>query len=348
MHHNLTDNNAARASWLSRAVSGWNEFWFTPADSIGLHVARTVFGLVLLTNLIGLWGQAHPLLGLDGWVDRQAYVEGARIDAGHPNLTGWSPLFAAGSGIALTIVYALAVASVALFTLGIATRITGVLTWLAAVAYTTNPAASFGGDAVLLVFSLYMMVGYLFMGLRQPWNLQVLLGNWGWDLKGQGHLSVAARTTLRLMQIHLAVILFTSGVHKLQIGGWWAGVPLWFPLHPAFETNLENLNIQSPGTYMVLLSLAAYAVLAWQISFPFMAWRKGFRPLLVGGGIVAAIASPLLYGMPLFGGLTLTGCLAFVAPAAYRALAARFGWTKENHTQPVVSQHSSVAIKSVA
>lgn len=358
MHpHSKTDTAQDLASpqstgWFGRVCSRWNDFWFTPADRVSLHVPRVLFGIVFLANLLANWGQHQALLGLDGWFDRQAYIEGVQIQGAHPNLTGWSPLFIAATDTLLTVLYAGSIAAVALFTLGIATRLTGVLTWLAAVAFTTNPASSFGGDALLLIFSLYLMLGYLFLGLRSSErSISTWLGNWGPRTQLDAPPSVAAGTVLRLMQVHVAIMLITSGLHKLQIGAWWAGVPLWFPLHPAFETTLSNLNFNSPNAYMVWLSLGAYAILAWQISFPFVAWRPSFRWVVLSGGLIAAIGCPLVYGLPLFGGLTLVGCLAFVQGSEYRRMLGQKALPATSEQTPAVARaHGDLALqtKSVA
>src|SRR5260221_162690 len=39
---------------------------------------------------------------------------------------------------------------------------------------------------------------------------------------------------MRIMQIHVAIIIVTSGLHKLQMSEWWTGIALWFPLNPTF------------------------------------------------------------------------------------------------------------------
>ena len=54
-----------------------------------------------------------------------------------------------------------------LFTLGIATRITGVLTWVAVVSFLGNPAASYDADFLINILAFYLMLGYLLLGF---WN----------------------------------------------------------------------------------------------------------------------------------------------------------------------------------
>ena len=51
----------------------------------------------------------------------------------------------------------------------------------------------------------------------------------------QSSPSIAANLTVRLVQVHFAIVLVVSGLHKLQFGDWWSGVAWWYPLNPPFE-----------------------------------------------------------------------------------------------------------------
>src|SRR5262249_20778578 len=140
-----------------------------------------------------------------------------------PNI-GWSLLYPIGHKPAMLQAFFWgAIAVFVLFGLGVATRITAVLTWLAVVSVTSNPAIIYDGDSYLLVIAFYLMIGYLLLGQRtseQKWftrvfgSLDTLLF---WRRSAEGNRpSLAANLALRLLQVHLAIIMVTSGVHKLQ------------------------------------------------------------------------------------------------------------------------------------
>ena len=127
---------------------------------------------------------------------------------------------------------------------------------------------------------------------------------------------------MRLIQVHFAIVVVTSGLHKLQLGDWWAGVGLWYPLHPPFTLNPERMRelaVHRERT-LIFLSLAQYVMLAWQLAFPFFAWRRRWRLLLLGGGIVGWAGCIFIYGVPLFGPLYLIGCLSYLTPGEWQAL----------------------------
>ena len=84
---------------------------------------------------------------------------------------------------------------------------------------------------------------------------------------------------------------------------------------------MDDLRALAPShvSYFFFLSLAQYAVLAWQFAFPFFAWKRNFRVLLIGGGVIAWIGSVFIFGLPLFGPFTLLGCLSYLTPEEWRA-----------------------------
>jgi hypothetical protein len=321
-------------------VRSWVDFWFTPADPAGLHALRLLAGALFLGWLLGFVGQHEALFGLGGWFDRQAYQDAARLPGGPPVPFGWSLLYLCGTSPALlSAAFWLSVAAVALFAAGVWPRVTGVLTWVAVASFLANPAARFDADYLLAVLAFYLMVGYLLFGLwgRPQTFLTRLAGPaavWPlgpWLFGGRpapaaaGWPSHAANFAVRLLQVHFAIIVMVSGLHKLQFGDWWAGVAFWYPLHPAFTTTPEVIRSYAPGaiSYLFWLSLAQYAVLAWQILFPAFAWRRRWRPVLLGGAALGWAGSVVIYGQPLFGPVYLIGCLNYLTPAEWRSLAGR-------------------------
>lgn len=310
-------------------VQTWLRFWFTPTDPVGLHAIRLLSGLLFLFWLLSFVGHYDAFFGLQGWFDQQAYQ--AYADAasrpeggGGPPIT-WSVVYLAGTDATLlTVIYWSSVAILVLFTLGVATRITAVLTWVVVASFTANPAISYDGDALLLVLALYLMVGYLLFGLRQPsrsWPERLLSITPAWLLGRDRNPSVAANMTLRLLQVHFAIIICVSGFHKLQLMEWWSGTSFWYALYRPFETTVEQARQHAANAtfYLSILSLGAYLALAWQIGYPLFAWRRGWwRLVLLGGAVLGWLAIAFMYRLPLFGPAILIGSLCFLTTAEWR------------------------------
>jgi hypothetical protein len=290
-------------------------------------------GLALFLWLLTLAGQVDALFSLNGWFDRAAYLAASQLPEPDQPVIGWSLLYLAGSDhAALNVLYILALVSAGLFTAGVATRITGVLTWVLAVSFLANPVTRGDAEELLCMTAFYLMIGYLLLGL---WNrnltpAQRILGTPQGGLLGlfsrRGRKperepnSYAANLVTRLWQVHFALIMVVSGFHKLQFGDWWSGMGLWYPLHPPFETTMAVIRSEAAyaGFYLFVISLAQYLVLAWQIGFPFFAWSRRWRPLLFTGAAFGVLGSIVLYRQPLFGLVVLIGCLNYLTPAEWQ------------------------------
>jgi hypothetical protein len=308
-------------------------FWFTPADPLALNVVRVLAGLLFLAWLLPLAGQVDALFGFDGWFDQRAYSEAKEIEGISDRLPAWSIVYLVGTNSTLLhLTYWAAIGIFALFTVGLWPRLTAVLSWVAVALFTVSPAVDFEADCLLLILAFYLIVGYLFMGLLSKGRSldERLLGPGGlWPFRrarGERPRSVAANVALRLLQVHLAIVLVTSGLHKLQTSDWWAGVAFWYPLYPPSQTTLKEVLAlgRSADSLMALLSVAAYATLVWQIGFPLFAWRqRWWRLVLVGGGMLGWLATALLYEVPVFGPAIFIGCLSFLTPEEWRWV---LGW----------------------
>ncbi len=310
-------------------VRAWVHFWFTPVDPVGLHTLRLLAGLLFLTWLLPFAGHLDSLFGLQGWFDQQAYVEAARLPDGPPKPLGWSILYLSGTSSKLLVtLYGLSLGVLVLFTLGLWTRLTAVLTWIIVASFTMNPVLDYEADALLGILAFYLMVGYLLLGQResgQTWLARLLGPIRPARAAGTCPPSLGANLALRLLQVHVAIVLVTSGLHKLQFGDWWAGVAFWYPLYPPFQTTVAAVRSHAAHHefYLGILSVAAYLTLGWQIGFPLFAWKPGWRLVLLGGASLGWLGTAFLYRLPLLGPILLLGCLSYLTPAEWHRL---IGW----------------------
>lgn len=351
---NLSSESGSTASGL---LSSWTRFWFTPLDPIGLHAVRFLAGLLFLLWLLPLAGHLDSFYGLNGWFDLRAFTEAKKMEddvkrfqqdprtfqeSGEmpegpivPIGYNWSVLYLfSANSQALAAFYWFSIAVLVLFTLGVLPRLTAVLSWVIVASFTTSPAIDYDADALLRILAFYLMIGYVLLGQYsgQPslWNR--LLGPvWLWRQRSfpMGPApSLGASVAMRLLQVHFAIVMVTSGLHKLQFGDWWAGVALWFPLYPPYSTSLAEAmeHVQSRDEFMGVLSVAAYSVVAWQLAFPMFAWKLRWRPVLVGGGIVGLLGMTFLYRLPLFGPAILINCLSYLTPQEWHRWLGRLLW----------------------
>jgi hypothetical protein len=315
----------------------WLRFWFTPVAPSGLHWMRLLSGLVLLWWLLPLTGERAALFGMNGWLDAAGYKELSRLPGGAP-VAQWSLLYVFGySATMLTAFWWTSIAVIGLFTLGIATRVTAVLTWLIVVSFLASPAAQPDTDQILAIPAFYLMLGYLLLG---QWNrplsvVERIFGPHGTSVfsalsrrKDEETPSYAANFALRLLQVHFAIVVVTSGLHKLQIDHWWSGVALWFPLHPPLA--MDALRIQgeraSASATLIVLSLAAYITLAWQIAFPLFAFRRRARVLLLTGALIGMLCLFLVWEEWTYAPLFAVCCMSYLSNDEWDRLTALATW----------------------
>src|SRR5207302_7049961 len=93
--------------------------------------------------------------------------------------TTWSLFFMGGARAeVLDLVYWGAVGVLILFSLGIATRVTAVLTWLIAASFLASPVIRHEADYLMGILAFYLMLRYLLLGQwsRRLAPAQLLLG----------------------------------------------------------------------------------------------------------------------------------------------------------------------------
>lgn len=307
-----------------RLWTAWKTFWFAPRQTLGLHLIRMLFGILLLCWLVPFAGYVDDFFGLNGWFDTAAFTEASQSGAELIDRQSWSLLYlVAQNPAALHGFYWSSVVVIVLFTLGFFTRITSALTWLIVISFTANPLIEVDTDVFLRLIAFYLMIAYLMLDLLRddlplwqrilsPWNHWV-----GAMLKidENSPRSSAATVALRLLQLHFALALVMMGLHKLQIAEWWGGVTFWYPMHRPSETTLEAINSLrlKRESYLYFISLGAYLVIVWQIFFPTFAWRRGLcRWVLLGGAVAGTLGLMIIYPIPLMGPVFMLLCLTYL------------------------------------
>jgi len=295
-------------------ISGWNRFWFTPADVATLALIRILGGAMLLyTHAVWTIG-LEDFFGANSWISPEA----ARGLQPNDNFV-WSYFWLIHSRGALWAAHIAALVVFALLTLGLFTRVMSVLALLITVAYVNRvPSAQFGLDQINVVLAMYLMIG----PSGAAYSLDRL---WARRREGRGAPaivppSVSANLAIRLMQVHMCVIYFFAGVAKQQGETWWVGDALWGAI-----ANLEyqSLDVTWLAKWPVLLAIMTHVTVYWELSFCVLVWPRLTRPLVLALAVPLHLGIAFCMGMVTFGLVMLIGCLSFVPPALVRRLIER-------------------------
>ena len=254
----------------------WARLWWTRVDPRPAALMRIGFGLVVLWTFVGYAGAARTLWSDEGmWLPDMARAEfGGTLshlwDPDHGFAHWWSaPLLLYGKFTILHywsppwlvfLLYGLALASVALMTLGAWTRWTTTLAWILVLQlYRYQPMYLTGGDRVIQDF--------LFLGMLTRWGEAYSLDAWRRPAPSRERGIPA--WPLRLMMAQLALIYCATGLFKS--GPAWAhGEALYYAL------NLDHFY-RVPATALVarlqhagLLPLGTHLVRWWEVLFPLL------------------------------------------------------------------------------
>jgi hypothetical protein len=291
-------------------AEGWDAFWFSPADPTLLGVLRIFTGLMLLYTH-AVWG-----LALDAFFGPASWLSTELVRALQRDEFAYSFWWSVPPGWTWY-AYGISVVILALFTIGLWTRVASVLALIVAISFVHRvPAALFGLDQINVMLTLYLTIG--------PSGQALSLDRWLARRRGAaGALepspSAAANLVQRLIQVHMCVIYFFAGVSKLQGPAWWNGEAMW----RAFA----NLEYQSADmTWLAwhpwLVNLITHVSILWELSFCVLIWLRLWRPLMLAGAVVLHLGIGIFLGMWTFGLIMLVGCASFLPNEAVRQFVA--------------------------
>lgn len=289
--------------YFSELWQAWNRFWFKPTDPATLSLIRLLAGAMLFyTHLV--WSlDLQAFLGQEGWLP----VEFIRRIQGE-QWSVWSVFFWIKSGWLLWCVHILAILVFFCFMLGLFSRTMSVLAFLFAVSYAhrISPGAFFGLDKTNCMLALYLMLG--------PCGARYSLDSLRRSRRGDDTLvnpSTAANLAIRLLQIHLCIIYFFSGLAKYTGENWHAGTAVWWALA---NQEYQSIDMTWLANWPVLVALASHATVFWEISYWALVWNRFTRPLVLWMAVFVHGGIALFMGMITFGVAMIIANLAFLSP----------------------------------
>jgi hypothetical protein len=289
-------------------VRAWCRFFFTPADPTPLGLIRIAVGLLLiwnfLTNGMDLWSN----LSSDGWVDPEALRVFWREWKNGP--TTWS-LWLLVPDRFLPVAWGLSFLTLILFTLGLWSRATAVLSWVIIVSTVRRvPVIFFGFDQTILTWLMYLAV----CGASgQALSVDRLLARRRFAPSAPSvppPATVSANLGLRLIQLHLCLIYVASGLAKLQGSSWWNGEALMTVLlFPEYRTG----DFSWVAAYPRLVNFLTHFSVGIEIVYPVLIWVRVLRPLMILGMVLLHFGIDQTLGLTEFSLAMIAGNLSFVS-----------------------------------
>jgi Vitamin K-dependent gamma-carboxylase len=325
-----------RAFWSSLDAVQWahpdrdRNYVFNHFTEAGPEARKALLDYIISLPADG--AEREKLLGyLERWNNdpRKAYRVGSSIFSVWFHVTDPTQMALVHTGVLLVIV---------LFTLGLFTRVTSVLVWIATVSYIhRTQQVLFGMDTMMNILLFYLMIGNSGAALsldrviaRYRAARASLRRSGTIDANTRAFLacpppSVSAGFALRLIQVHFCFIYAAAGLAKLKGHMWWSGQAFWevignpeFTLmqYPWYEKTLRFLASAKPVYYFITIS-AVWFTLFIEIATPFLVWTR-LRWLVVFLATAMHAMIGVLMGLNLFELLMIVMLLAFLPDRVIR------------------------------
>lgn len=251
--------------------SHWTRFWHEPVRAERLALTRILFAAALLIEQLTIY---LPDLELyfgntgyapHGWLSQMQYIQGR-----------WTALFFnTDSPAVLYTCFAVWVLVTVAMLLGWRTRITTVLTWFGMLCFANrNPWLTNHGDDVLLIALLLLMLS----PCGQAWSL---------DARRQQSNGELPRLWIepwpvRLFQMQLCMIYFSTGLAKTFGTTWWDGTSIHLALLDPARSRWPAESLLLP---IWMTALLTWGTLALELGFWLLVLIPRTRRLTLAAGI---------------------------------------------------------------
>jgi hypothetical protein len=304
---------------LGRTLAdGWNWFWFTPADPYPLGVIRFFTGLIACWLQLCLLPDMGRFFATGGWIPLDVIQQ--TVVHGYP----FSYLDYFHTPASLVAVQCVALGVLVAFTLGLWTRLTSVLALVVMLSSIHRaPMLTTQVEPIVTMVLFYLCLG----PARASWSLDRRIARRAAAGLGSGAVrtdrpapSFSASLSLRLIQVHLAMLCATMGTSMLMGMGeapvWWIGAGVWW-LATRPESRLADLT----GMHGYVVNFWSHAIVVVELAFPILIWVRVARPLLLAIAGLVWLSLGLLTGQMAFALMLLVASLSFCSPEWLRGCA---------------------------
>jgi Vitamin K-dependent gamma-carboxylase len=299
----------------------------------GLRLPQNDFEDEYLKKYIKRWGAPPPDYAknteeadaIHAYMEREGYDPRLLYARGMPTWSIWMHVV---DERWMACVQALFVLSALLFTLGLGTRVTAPLTWIASLCYLhRNAQVMFGADTMINILLLYLTIGPSGAAL----SLDRVLARWWRGQASPPAPRVTANLAIRLLQIHVCIVYFMAGIAKLQGASWWNGSAIWSvvanfefaPMHIGLYNDVLRFIARDELLLQAFSTFGCYFTLTFEIGYPFLIWLPRTRWVYLGFAILLHGTIGMFMGLKTFSMVMLVMNMAFLRPEEVRWM---LGW----------------------
>jgi hypothetical protein len=233
-----------------------------------------------------------------GWFVTLAAQVG--IDENQLLFAAWASLLVAGCSLII----------------GFASRASAITAWFVHLCVAkSGDFVSYGMDNFMTIGLFYLMLSPLPDRFSIDWRLR--------DLRSQDPQFLGFWR--RVLQLHLCIIYFFSGLSKCLGSGWWNGSSVWRALiRPPFN----EINPEILVTFKHVFPLAGILVCLLEFGYPFLIWSTKTRKIWLISVCGMHVVIAVTMGMYLFSLIMIVLNMAAFGPSLFRLQ------RKQIHLQP--------------
>jgi predicted DCC family thiol-disulfide oxidoreductase YuxK len=286
----------------------WSQIWFTPAPTAPLELIRIGLGFALLIHY-GL-GTSHLLefWGNDGWMPAAQ----AREMAADPWMQSVFFYFTAPwQWIAFHAVFLFCCAALIL---GWRTSFVKWIVLIGHISYAhRNLELTYGVDKIAASLLIILCLAPIGCALSLD-RVRAVRSAKRSDLTATllAYQSPWAGACTRLVQIQMAALFFFSALEKLRGNNWWDGDALWFLF--LTEIHYNTMALDFLVRHYWLGTIACYATVLIELSYPFLIWQRDTRPYLLAAAVFLHLQFAILMDLQYFSFVMIMGHLSFIRP----------------------------------
>ena len=294
-----------------RRIAFWKErlvgFLFSPESDNWLALLRFGLGLQVVLYCLSIrtdW--TYLLAGNGGLVSRNLSETILALESPLIPRLGWIVALGGHFGLSeesiLSIVWYCLVTAGCFLLLGLFSRSAAIATWcLHLAAVKSADLLSYGMDNLTTIGLFYLMLSPL------PDHLSL---DWQWRKSRPKHQDLLGFWR-RVLQTHVCLIYFFSGLAKCLGPGWWNGTNLWRALtRPPFDLISADTLVR----FRYLLPIAGVAVWLLEIGYPFLIWHRRLRRPWLVAILLMHVGVGITMGMYLFASIMIVLNLAAFGP----------------------------------
>jgi hypothetical protein len=257
-------------------VGGWNRFWFEFDASSQLALFRPAFAILMFFFALSRTPDLKMFFSSQGIMPTLLMADSPEVHFRFSILTAYDSM-----GL-IWIIHVALLSSCLLLAFNIFPRAAAIVAFLCHVTFLNrNMAVIYGVDTISAFYLFYLcFMDYRTRAVTSP-DFQSMLGS----------------AAMRLAQIQLCIVYGYSGLNKVQGAAWWKGEALWYILS---NPQMAHLNFSWISHFPVIVVVATYSTLFWEVYFPALVWVPKMRYPALIGGVLLHIGIGIVMGLTSF------------------------------------------------